>query len=78
MNYYRKTSAFAAGLLIALSSSVPTFTAFAEEADEDFVMTDENGEDYVMIDDDGNVSICGTDQAMMEKAVELIELHQVG
>ncbi|MBQ5989929.1 MAG: leucine-rich repeat protein [Oscillospiraceae bacterium] len=46
MNYYKKSAAFAAGLLIALAAAVPPFTAFAEETDED---------SYVMIDDDGNV-----------------------
>ena len=47
MNYYKKTAALAAGLLIAISACTPAFTAFAETENPD--------DDFVMIDDDGNV-----------------------
>ena len=46
MKNHKKSAAFAAAVILALSASVPSFTAFAEETDKD---------DYVMIDDDGNV-----------------------
>ncbi|MBP0961876.1 MAG: leucine-rich repeat protein, partial [Oscillospiraceae bacterium] len=46
MKNHKKSVAFAAAVILALSASVPSFTAFAEETDKD---------DYVMIDDDGNV-----------------------
>lgn len=47
MKHYRKSAAFAAGLLIALSACMPSFTAFAEEPEDE--------DSYVMIDDDGNI-----------------------
>jgi len=44
MKYYKKTAALVMGFAIAFSAAAPSFTSFAEDAeDEDFVVVDNNG-----------------------------------